>query len=196
MIISDWLMPEMDGLELVRRIRARPSAHYIYTILVTVRAQKEDLVEAMEAGADDFITKPFDRDELRVRLREGERIIQLEQTLAEQNQRLLHVEQELTARLEGDSQPVHRESAAASARLPWERVQQSLSAIQAALPGLARIEAQLQLALSQVPPSSLELAESLRKLAHDCRGLRDSLDGQLTECQSHLRQCDAPVDLS
>src|SRR4026208_1495556 len=81
MVISDWLMPEMDGLELVRRIRSRPNAAYVYAILVTVRAQKEDLVEAMEAGADDFIGKPFDRDELRVRLREGERIIQLEQTL-------------------------------------------------------------------------------------------------------------------
>lgn len=88
LVISDWMMPEMDGLELVRRIRqcARPS--YVYTILVTARSQKEDLVEGMEAGFDDFVAKPFDRDELRVRLNEGERIIRLEQTLAEQNRAL------------------------------------------------------------------------------------------------------------
>jgi DNA-binding response OmpR family regulator len=82
-LISDWVMPELDGLELIRRIRGRPeSSSYIYTILITARAHKEDLVEAMESGADDFISKPFDRDELRVRLRAGERYVNLEQRLA------------------------------------------------------------------------------------------------------------------
>ena len=87
-VISDWMMPEIDGLELVRRIRASERPGYVYIILLTARAQTEDLVEGMEAGADDFVTKPFERDELRVRLRAGERIIQLEQTLARQNQEL------------------------------------------------------------------------------------------------------------
>ena len=87
-VISDWMMPEMDGLELVRRIRASERPGYVYIILLTARAQTEDLVEGMEAGADDFVAKPFERDELRVRLRAGERIIQLEQTLARQNQEL------------------------------------------------------------------------------------------------------------
>jgi DNA-binding response OmpR family regulator len=77
-VLSDWMMPELDGLELIRRIRARPSAGYVYCILLTSRAQKEDLVAALEAGADDFLTKPFDRDELRVRLRAGERILALQ----------------------------------------------------------------------------------------------------------------------
>jgi DNA-binding response OmpR family regulator len=81
-VISDWMMPGMDGVELLRRIRAHGRAGYVYTILVTARAQKEDVVEGMEAGADDFVTKPFDRDELRVRLRAGERIIGLEQELS------------------------------------------------------------------------------------------------------------------
>src|SRR5215510_12059807 len=76
-VISDWMMPEMDGVELIRRIRASQRPGYVYAILVTSRSQKEDLVEGMEAGADDFITKPFDRDELRVRLRAGKRIIDL-----------------------------------------------------------------------------------------------------------------------
>jgi two-component system, NtrC family, sensor kinase len=87
-VISDWMMPEMDGPELVRRIRACDRPGYVYIILLTSRALKEDVVQGMEAGADDFVTKPFDREELRVRLRAGERIVRLEHTLAEQNQAL------------------------------------------------------------------------------------------------------------
>jgi sigma-B regulation protein RsbU (phosphoserine phosphatase) len=80
-VISDWIMPEMDGVELIRRIRACQRPGYVYAILVTSKSQKEDLVEGMEAGADDFVTKPFDRDELRVRLRAGQRVIELETAL-------------------------------------------------------------------------------------------------------------------
>ena len=89
LVISDWQMPGLDGLELVRRIRAcaadRP---YVYVILLTARAEKQDVVEGMEAGADDFVTKPFDKEELRVRVRAGERIIELEQALEHRNQQL------------------------------------------------------------------------------------------------------------
>lgn len=81
LVITDWMMPELDGVGLIRRIRASQRLGYVYTILLTSRAQKEDLVEGMDAGADDFVTKPFDRDELRVRLRAGERIVKLEQHL-------------------------------------------------------------------------------------------------------------------
>jgi signal transduction histidine kinase len=88
LVISDWMMPELDGPELIRRIRACPRPGYVYIILLTGRSQKEDVVQGMEAGANDFVTKPFDREELRVRLRAGERIIQLEHTLAQQNQAL------------------------------------------------------------------------------------------------------------
>jgi two-component system, NtrC family, sensor kinase len=78
-VITDWMMPELDGVELVRRIRSGPRSGYVYVILLTAKGQKEDLVAGMDAGADDFLTKPFDRDELRVRLRAGERIVALEQ---------------------------------------------------------------------------------------------------------------------
>ena len=88
LVVSDWMMPEMDGPDLVRRIRACPRGSYVYVILLTGRANKADVVEGMEAGADDFVTKPFDREELRVRLRAGERIVRQEQALAEQNQAL------------------------------------------------------------------------------------------------------------
>jgi DNA-binding response OmpR family regulator len=84
LVISDWMMPELDGPELIRRIRALDRPGYAYTILLTGRSQKEDLVEGMDAGADEFVTKPFDRDELRCRLRAGERIVRLERALAEQ----------------------------------------------------------------------------------------------------------------
>jgi signal transduction histidine kinase len=87
-VISDWMMPELDGVELIRRIRACQRPGYVYAILLTARSQKEDVVEGMEAGADDFVSKPFDREELRVRLRAGERIVHLEQSLTEQNRQL------------------------------------------------------------------------------------------------------------
>ncbi len=93
MVITDWMMPELDGPGLLRQIRASSRPGYVYAILVTAKSQKEDLVEGMDAGADDFLTKPFDRDELRVRLRAGERIIRLEQNLRETQSALIQTEQ-------------------------------------------------------------------------------------------------------
>ena len=87
-VICDWEMPELDGLELVRRIRATGNANYVYIVMLTGKSEKQDIVDGMEAGADDFITKPFDRNELRVRLNAGERIIRLERELAERNRKL------------------------------------------------------------------------------------------------------------
>jgi len=88
LVLSDWVMPEMDGLELIRQIRSRPSGAYAYIILLTARAKKQDVIEGLEAGANDFVTKPFDRGELRVRVRAGERIIELEKALEAQNRAL------------------------------------------------------------------------------------------------------------
>jgi signal transduction histidine kinase len=89
LVLTDWVMPEVDGLELIRRIRGRPQqSGYVYIILLTARSDKEDVIVGIDTGANDFVTKPFDRGELRVRLQAGERIIQLEQTLAAQNRAL------------------------------------------------------------------------------------------------------------
>jgi signal transduction histidine kinase len=85
LVISDWMMSEMDGLELIRHIRAIQRPGYVYAILLTSLSQKKDVVLGMLAGADDFVTKPFDLEELRVRLQAGERVIRLERTLTEQN---------------------------------------------------------------------------------------------------------------
>ncbi|MGH7548775.1 MAG: response regulator [Gemmatimonadales bacterium] len=76
-VISDWSMPEMDGVELCRRIRARPSDRYTYFILITATGGKDRYLEGMEAGADDFITKPVDLDELHARLKVADRILGL-----------------------------------------------------------------------------------------------------------------------
>jgi two-component system NtrC family sensor kinase len=88
LVLSDWVMPQMDGVELVRHIRASPNGAFTYIILLTARTQKQDVIEGLEAGANDFVTKPFDRGELRVRVRAGERIVELEQALAAQNRAL------------------------------------------------------------------------------------------------------------
>ncbi len=92
MIITDWMMPELDGPGLLRRVRSAQRPGYVYAMLVTAKSEKEDLVEGMDAGADDFLTKPFDRDELRVRLRAGERIIRLEQNVRETKVALIETE--------------------------------------------------------------------------------------------------------
>jgi sigma-B regulation protein RsbU (phosphoserine phosphatase) len=85
LVISDWVMPGLDGLELVRRIRSCPRTGYVFIILLTANTRKREMVEGLAAGADDFVTKPFDHHELRVRLRSGERVLRLEQALLEQN---------------------------------------------------------------------------------------------------------------
>jgi two-component system, cell cycle response regulator len=71
--ILDWMMPGMDGVELCRRVRTAGREPYIYILLLTARTESQDLVEGMEAGADDYLTKPFNAHELRVRLATGNR---------------------------------------------------------------------------------------------------------------------------
>lgn len=88
LLLTDWMMPEMNGLELIQRIRGMDLPGHVYIVLLTGRNEKTDLVEAMEAGADDYVAKPIDPGELRVRVREGERIIRLERRLVDQNRQL------------------------------------------------------------------------------------------------------------
>lgn len=87
-VVTDWDMPNMDGRQLVEHIRGGEQDHYVYVIMLTGRSETDDIVSGMEAGADDFVSKPFDKNELRVRLRAGERIIELERELALQNAQL------------------------------------------------------------------------------------------------------------
>ena len=79
--VLDWMMPGMDGVEVCRRVRAADLEPYVYILLLTARTESQDLVEGMDAGADDYLTKPFNAHELRVRLRAGSRILDLQEEL-------------------------------------------------------------------------------------------------------------------
>jgi diguanylate cyclase (GGDEF)-like protein len=87
-LISDWMMPNLDGPDLCRRIRAVGGERYVYIILLTSRDRREDRLKGLRAGADDFLTKPPDADELAVRLEIAERILAVHDQLARQNTRL------------------------------------------------------------------------------------------------------------
>jgi sigma-B regulation protein RsbU (phosphoserine phosphatase) len=82
-IISDWLMPVMDGLALFRKVRSVPRDNYIYLVLLTSLEGKTNYLEAMDAGADDFMTKPFDTDQLTARIQVAERILGLRQHVSQ-----------------------------------------------------------------------------------------------------------------
>lgn len=79
--ILDWMMPGMDGLEICRRIRATPRAEPPYVILLTARTSKQDIVVGLESGANDYVTKPFDRAELTARLKVGQYTVELQRAL-------------------------------------------------------------------------------------------------------------------
>src|SRR5207253_8754553 len=92
LVILDWMMPVMDGLEVCRRIRQRQSATPTYIILLTAKGSKAEIVEGLIAGANDYVIKPFDRDELRARVHVGVTVVELQQNLAE---RILELEEAL-----------------------------------------------------------------------------------------------------
>lgn len=87
-VISDWLMPGMDGLELCRRVRITTDSHYTYFIILTALDSRENFVIGMEAGADDYLTKPLDRDQLKAKLIAAHRLMTLHRRLAAQNNEL------------------------------------------------------------------------------------------------------------
>ena len=100
LIISDCMMPDLDGLEFCRRIRAEKRANYTYLILLTSLSGKTNYLEAMNAGADDFITKPFEKDLLAARVRVGQRILALHEDLRVANVDLEGRVRERTLQLE------------------------------------------------------------------------------------------------
>ncbi len=79
--ILDWMMPELDGVEVCRRVREQNREPYIYILLLTAKDTAQELIEGMEAGADEYLRKPVNTHELRVRLRAGRRIIDLQEEL-------------------------------------------------------------------------------------------------------------------
>lgn len=81
--IMDWMMPVLDGVEICRRVRLAPRASPAYLILLTARGDNQDIVRGLDAGADDYVTKPFNQDEMRARLNVGVRVVELQTNLAD-----------------------------------------------------------------------------------------------------------------
>ncbi len=88
--LLDWMMPLKDGPQVCREIRAEPAPRYTYIILLTTRSGKADIAEGLEAGADDYVIKPFEAIELKARLLAGSRIIELQDQLLEAQEELRH----------------------------------------------------------------------------------------------------------
>ncbi|HIJ37061.1 MAG TPA: diguanylate cyclase [Deltaproteobacteria bacterium] len=97
-VITDWMMPEMDGLDLTKSIRRKETSGYVFIFLLTAKSSKEDIIAGLEAGADDYLTKPFNRGELMARLKTATRILELEESLKKANEeiRLLSITDALT----------------------------------------------------------------------------------------------------
>jgi two-component system cell cycle response regulator len=98
MVLTDWMMPEMDGIALCRAIRNHVSPGYVYIVFLTAKDSKDDIVTGLEAGADDYLTKPFHPTELMARLKTGKRILELERSLKIANEeiRILSITDPLT----------------------------------------------------------------------------------------------------
>ena len=94
-VVSDWMMPNLAGVDLCRRIRAAEFENYVYVILCTSKGAKADLIEGMDAGADDFVVKPISPEELRVKVRAGGRVLSLQQGLSEKNRELGRINAQL-----------------------------------------------------------------------------------------------------
>jgi phosphoserine phosphatase RsbU/P len=93
--ILDWMMPGLDGIEVCRRARNMHSPTPPYLILLTAKGRREDVITGLQAGASDYVTKPFDREELRARVQVGMRIVELQHSLADR----VHALEEAIARV-------------------------------------------------------------------------------------------------
>jgi DNA-binding response OmpR family regulator len=82
LVVLDWMMPEMDGLEILRRVRALPTDRPPYILMLTSRTEKAEIIAALDAGANDYLSKPYDAGELRARIEVGSRALELQDALA------------------------------------------------------------------------------------------------------------------
>jgi len=87
-VLTDWMMPEMDGLQLCRAIRKNISTGYVFIFVLTARESTDDMIAGLEAGADDYLTKPINRPELMARLKTATRVLELEKSLKEANEEI------------------------------------------------------------------------------------------------------------
>ncbi len=95
LVISDWIMPEMSGLQLCKELRSSDLGHYVYLIVLTGKSKSDDLVEGLSAGADDFISKPIHIEILKARINAAVRIIDMENKLVRMNKLLKHQNEDI-----------------------------------------------------------------------------------------------------
>lgn len=95
LMVLDWMMPGMDGVEVCRRLRALQNRPYTYIVLLTSKSEKDDIVAGLDAGADDYLTKPVDMGEFKCRLAVGRRILDYERELAKKNELLQKANEDL-----------------------------------------------------------------------------------------------------
>jgi two-component system cell cycle response regulator len=91
LVILDWMMPGMDGIEICHKVRNQTDRPYIYILLLSSKGQRDDMVAGLDAGADDYIIKPFDPLEMRGRLRAGQRIVELQEQLLSAREELQYI---------------------------------------------------------------------------------------------------------
>lgn len=123
----DWVMPGMDGVDICRRMRETPAMQLTYVILVTSRDATQDIVAGLEAGANDYITKPYDRAELQARLGVGVRVVDLQQSLADRVKELQEALAEVR-QLQGILPICSYCKKVRSDQKYWERVEDYISA--------------------------------------------------------------------
>ena len=90
LVILDWMMPEIDGLEVLRRVRAVPTERPPYILMLTTKTEKAEIIAGLDAGADDYLTKPFDPGELQARVEVGRRMVEMQDELAKSMEALKH----------------------------------------------------------------------------------------------------------
>ena len=91
--VLDWMMPGLDGINVIKKVRKKRGSPYIYVILLTAKGRKEDIAAGLEAGADDYVTKPFDSKELHARVKVGLRMVDLHNRLGDHVKRLKEFDQ-------------------------------------------------------------------------------------------------------
>jgi len=147
--VLDWMMPGMEGISICEKLRKTPREYYLYIILLTGKADHKDIIRGLDAGADEFLVKPFDADELRARVRAGERIVTLERRLKNVNLQLeaLAATDELTgllnrrailARIKEEAKRADREGGILFATqkrpigtcIPWEEFARDIPSLQ------------------------------------------------------------------
>ena len=176
LVLLDWMMPGLDGVEVCRRVRGAPNSDPTYIILLTSKKDKIDVVEGLEAGADDYITKPFDQTELRARVEVGARMVTLQLALADRAMQL----ENLTNSLEQQVAERTSELSESNAMLKVEIADRTRAEEALALRAkeLARSNQELQQFGHMV---SHELQEPLRKVQGLAELLRTKSHDALTE---------------